>query len=164
MFKKILVALDMSPMAEDVFAKAVSLAKNDQAELLLVHIITSEEDNSPLAIPLDVIEYYPASGNELTIQAWQKQWENYIQEGINFLEKHYQEAIATNVKTQYTQIQGSAARTICKFARENETDLIVIGRRGRTGLSEILLGSVSNYVLHHAHCSVLIVQKNSHAK
>ena len=39
-----------------------------------------------------------------------------------------------------------------------EADLIVIGRRGHQGLSEILLGSVSNYVVHHAPCSVLVVQ------
>ncbi|MCZ8054719.1 MAG: universal stress protein, partial [Microcystis sp. LE19-12.2C] len=51
-----------------------------------------------------------------------------------------------------------AAKTICKVAREENIDLIVIGRRGRSGLGELFLGSVSNYVLHHAPCSVLIVQ------
>ncbi|NEO28803.1 MAG: universal stress protein, partial [Kamptonema sp. SIO4C4] len=35
---------------------------------------------------------------------------------------------------------------------------VIIGRRGRVGLSEILLGSVSNYVLHHAPCAVMVVQ------
>ncbi|MEO0350033.1 MAG: universal stress protein, partial [Cyanobacteria bacterium P01_A01_bin.15] len=37
-------------------------------------------------------------------------------------------------------------------------DLIMMGRRGRSGFSELLLGSVSNYVMHHAPCSVLTVQ------
>ncbi len=37
-------------------------------------------------------------------------------------------------------------------------DLIVVGRRGRSGLSELILGSASNYVLHHAPCSVLTLQ------
>ncbi|MFM7578374.1 MAG: universal stress protein, partial [Microcystaceae cyanobacterium] len=39
----------------------------------------------------------------------------------------------------------------------NAFDVIVVGHRGRWGLSEILLGSVSNYVFHHAHCPVLVV-------
>jgi nucleotide-binding universal stress UspA family protein len=62
------------------------------------------------------------------------------------------------VKGEYRQIYGHAAKTICKVAREENIDLIVIGRRGRSGLGELFLGSVSNYVLHHAPCSVLIVQ------
>ncbi len=45
-----------------------------------------------------------------------------------------------------------------KQQRIGGADLIVLGRRGRTGLAEALLGSVSNYVLHHAPCSVLVVQ------
>ncbi|MGF1673753.1 MAG: universal stress protein, partial [Rivularia sp. (in: cyanobacteria)] len=48
---------------------------------------------------------------------------------------------------------------ICNVARSREVDLIVVGRHGRTGLSEFFLGSVSNYVLHHAPCSVLTIQK-----
>ena len=164
MFKKILVALDMSAMAEDVFARALSIAKNDGAELLLLHVISSEEDNSPLPLPPEIVEFYPAAGNELTLETWQKQWENYIQEGLRLLKQHTQEAIAADVQAEYTQTQGSPARIICQLARDRQVDLIVIGRRGRTGLSEMLLGSVSNYVLHHAPCSVLTVQKNSHSK
>ncbi len=44
------------------------------------------------------------------------------------------------------------------MARNCGADVIVMGRRGHSGLSELILGSVSNYVLHHAPCSVLIVQ------
>ncbi|MEA5469202.1 universal stress protein [Spirulina sp. 06S082] len=39
-----------------------------------------------------------------------------------------------------------------------QADLIAIGRCGHSGLTELFLGSVSNYVLYHAFCSVLIVQ------
>jgi nucleotide-binding universal stress UspA family protein len=151
-------------MAEDIFEKALAIAKSDQAELLLLHVISSEEDNSPLAIPPNIFDVYPAAGNELTIETWQEQWENYIQEGLKLLNKYYQKAIALDVKAEHFQVQGSSARTICQFARDQQVDLIVIGRRGRAGLSEMLLGSVSNYVLHHAYCSVLIVQKNYQTK
>ncbi len=164
MFKKILVALDMSSMADDVFAKAVLLAKTHQSKLFLIHIISSEEDNSPLPVPSDIGELYPASGNELTLESWQKQWNDYIRQGLNMLTSYHNQAEESEIESEYYQCQGSPSRTICQLAKEYSCDLIVIGRRGRTGLSEMLLGSVSNYVLHHAHCSVLTIQKSTDQK
>ena len=164
MFKKILVALDMSPMADDVFEKALSIGKSNEAELLLLHVISSEEDNSPLAIPPNIYDLYPAANNELTIKSWQEEWENYIKQGNELLEKYSQKALNSEVKVENLQVQGNAGRTICKIAKEKQADLIVIGRRGRTGIGEMLLGSVSNYVLHNAYCSVLIVQKKDSTK
>jgi nucleotide-binding universal stress UspA family protein len=61
------------------------------------------------------------------------------------------------IKTEFTQIPGNPGQTIKKIAQNWDADLIVMGSRGRTGLSELVLGSVSNYVMHHAPCSVLIV-------
>jgi len=67
---------------------------------------------------------------------------------------------ATNagVETTFHQSLGSPDRSICELAYELNVDLIILGRRGRCGLNELILGSVSNYVLHHAHCSVLTIQ------
>ena len=61
-------------------------------------------------------------------------------------------------QTEFTQLRGSPGREICKLAQEWNTDLIVMGRRGHSILSELVLGSVSSYVIHRAHCSVHIVQ------
>ncbi|MEY3330640.1 MAG: hypothetical protein RLZZ115_3525 [Cyanobacteriota bacterium] len=38
-------------------------------------------------------------------------------------------------------------------------DLVIVGRRNRSELAELFLGSVSNYVVHHVKCSVLVVQQ-----
>jgi nucleotide-binding universal stress UspA family protein len=157
MFEKILVAVDMSEMNKKVFAHALSIAKNDQASLMLLHVLSSEEENSPLPIPPNLTELYPAAGNDLTIEVWRKQWEDFEREGLKVLESYVKTATQAGVKTEYRQIAGSPARTICKIAKEWEADLIAIGHRGRSGLSEVFLGSVSNYVLHHSHCSVLMV-------
>ena len=46
---------------------------------------------------------------------------------------------------------------ICDIASAWNADLIVMGRHGRLGLEELLMGSVSNYVTHHAHCAVLVL-------
>jgi nucleotide-binding universal stress UspA family protein len=53
---------------------------------------------------------------------------------------------------------GHPAETICRIADEEKFDLIVIGSRGLSEWKSFLLGSVSDRVAHHAHCSVLIVK------
>ncbi len=159
MFKKILIALDTSEIGKQVFEQGLFLAKAHHATILLLHVLSAEEENSPLPIPPDITELYPAAGNELTLETWREQWEKYERQGLEMLEKHANKVEKQGIKPEYQQINGSPSRTICKIAKEKEIDLIVIGHRGLTGISEILLGSVSNYVLHHAHCSVLMVQK-----
>lgn len=67
-------------------------------------------------------------------------------------------AIAAGVKTDFAQTSGSPGQAICNLDRTWGADLIVVGRWGRSGLNELLFGSVSNYVLHHAPCSVLVVE------
>jgi len=62
------------------------------------------------------------------------------------------------VQANYEYGVGDPGKLICERAEQYGVDLIVIGRRGRRGLSEMLLGSVSNYVVHHAPCQVLVVQ------
>ena len=158
MFQKILVAIDMSDMGEKVFAQALSLAKSHQASLMLLHVLSAEEDYSPLPIPPDLATMYPASGNDLTLQTWQKQWEEFEKQGLELLQSLSLKAADEGVSAEYQQLYGSPARTICKLAQDWPADLIVVGHRGRSGLSEMILGSVSNYVLHRAPCSVLIVQ------
>lgn len=158
MFEKILVTMDMSEKANDVFKAALSLAKQHQAKLMLLHVLSAEEENSPLPVPPDLKAIYPAQGNDLTLESWRKQWEDFEQGGLAMLNRRVQEAKEQGIITNYKQIYGNPARTICKTAQQWQANLIVIGRRGRSGLREILLGSVSNYVLHHAPCSVLIVQ------
>ncbi len=53
---------------------------------------------------------------------------------------------------------GGVSYTILSVAEEIEADLLVIGTRGRTGLRRVLLGSVAEFVVRHAACSVLVVR------
>jgi len=61
------------------------------------------------------------------------------------------------VDAEFTQNTGSPGRVICEIAKAWQADLIILRRRGYSGLTEMLLGSVSNYVLHHAPCSIHVV-------
>lgn len=55
-------------------------------------------------------------------------------------------------------LEGNSAKVLIDFAKERDTDLIIMGSRGLSGLQEVFLGSVSHYVVQHANCPVLIVK------
>src|SRR5699024_12183633 len=47
---------------------------------------------------------------------------------------------------------------VCKYAEENEIDLIIVGSRGLGKVKNIFLGSVSNNIVHHAKCPILVIK------
>ncbi|PVD25156.1 hypothetical protein C0Q70_15654 [Pomacea canaliculata] len=59
-------------------------------------------------------------------------------------------------------VGGSAGEVICKVANDERANLIVIGSRGMGTIRRTLLGSVSDYVMHHAHVPVLICKQDPH--
>ena len=56
------------------------------------------------------------------------------------------------------QLWGQVAEQICEYADTNACDLIVLGTRGQSSFSKLLLGSVSTQVTSHAHCPVTLVR------
>jgi nucleotide-binding universal stress UspA family protein len=52
---------------------------------------------------------------------------------------------------------GHPGQQICEHARDSDMDLIVTSTHGSTGFTHLLLGSVAEYVVRHAHCPVLVV-------
>lgn len=155
MFRKILVALDNSTHRRIVFEKAVDLASATGASLMLCHVLSAYEDGSP-GIPIRSYQaYYPVL-EDSTWRLYQERWEEFEAQGIAQLQQESNIASAAGVTAEFTQVAGEPAATICSVARSWQADLIVVGSHGRRGLSELLLGSVSNYVMHHADCSVLV--------
>lgn len=160
MFKKILVALDNSAHRHEVFQKALDLAQATGADLMLVHVLSAYEEGSP-GIPIRSYQaYYPVL-EDSTWRLYQKRWEEFEAQGIAQLRQELDRARAAGVSAEFTQTSGEPAATICGVAGSWGADLIMVGSHGRKGLSELLLGSVSNYVMHHAHCSVLVVHHNN---
>jgi nucleotide-binding universal stress UspA family protein len=52
---------------------------------------------------------------------------------------------------------GSPRETICRIANDEGVDLVILGRRGMGEIRDALFGAVSNYVLHHVRCPVLLI-------
>ena len=162
MLDKILVAIDRSPANKIVFHEALSLAKATKANLILLHVLSGEEEGSP------IMSLYPTVGDHylhldpkighLANEVYHRQWKAFETEGLEILRSFAKEAIAAGVQTEFSQITGHPSSTICDFAQSCHAQAIVIGRRGYSGLKEMFLGSISNYVVHHAPCSVLLVR------
>ena len=144
MFKKILVAIDLSTESSDVYETAVFLAKTTVASLMLLHILPIE----------DLM-------GEAVRKAYEQECQRFEQQRLEFLRSLVREAITVGVNAEFNIFWGSPGRDICDVAQTWSADLIVVGSRGRTGIKEMFLGSVSNYVTHHAPCSVLIVLKTA---
>lgn len=156
MYRKILVALDHSSLRNHLLNKAIEMARLMQADLMILHALSAYEEGSP-GLPVRAYHsYYPIS-DSIAWDTYQKRWEAYEQEGIQELRQLAAEAEEQGVRTEFTQTAGDPGRVICDIARSWQADMIVVGNRGRSGLSEFFLGSVSNYVMHHALCSVLVV-------
>jgi nucleotide-binding universal stress UspA family protein len=158
MFQKILVAIDDTESSQAIFEQALMLAKADRfsrgeatpTALMLVHVLTIVDD----FYPGDTFVGIPESA----VRGYANRLEKREQAGIEKLRTLEATATAAGIPTEFTQNVGDPGKLICELAKTWNANLIVIGRRGLNGLSELLLGSTSNYVLHHAPCNVLTIQ------
>ncbi|MDJ0705724.1 MAG: universal stress protein [Leptolyngbyaceae cyanobacterium MO_188.B28] len=156
MFQKILVAMDRSSTAQAVFDRAVILAQAMNAHLMLLHVL-SADDLGGAGVPMyPYISFFPPI-DDTAWDAYRKQWDTFEKEGLKRLQDYTKQATKEGIKTEFTQTGGMPGPIISKLAKTWNADLILMGSHGRKGLHELFLGSVSNYVMHHAPCSVLIV-------
>jgi nucleotide-binding universal stress UspA family protein len=157
-YKRILVALDRSSQAPIVFDRALEQVQQDpHACLMIAHTVRVDTEISTgsfmgLGTIADVDTYNTMK--RLHQERVQKQ----VHQAEEWLQSYYQQAIDRGIATEVDCCAGEPAVWICELARTWNSDLVVLGRRGHQGIKEIVLGSVSNYVVHHAPCSVLVVQ------
>lgn len=157
-YSKVFVALDNSLQASKVFQEALDIAQKSESQLMLFHCITNTSfDNEPIFIgTIADVDMYGAFHKQ-----HQKLLHDEIEKVQGWLQGYCQQANIRKVSTEFSYEFGEVGKEICNAAKSWSADLIVLGRRGHKGVTEILLGSVSNYVLHHAFCSVLTVQEKS---
>lgn len=157
MFDRILVAIDQNPgTAQEVFSEALALALTQQATLHILQVLYPLK--SPYPDPLYLtLESSLSPVNTEAFGAYVSRWREVEQESLTQLKGYLETAQAAGVRALTSQRVGEPGREICALAQEWSADLILLGRRGMQGLGELLLGSVSNFVMHRAGCAVLIV-------
>ena len=141
MFKKVLVPLDGSPLAENTLPFVKSLAKEGCVEeVVLINVV-----EIPIMWASETVDIFPLKNAQFRrVQKYLSGVESQLSsEGIS---------VKTEIK------EGAAAQCIVEYARNNDVDLIVIGTRGYTGMKELVFGSVALKVLHDSSVPVLLIK------
>lgn len=156
MFNKILVALDRSSEASAILDSALSIAQAKNSEMLLVHFIDWQmQDESPW-IGIGTLYDVDLSGEHYNLSRQRLQKE--VEMANDWLMAKAEQVNLAGINCQSECHVGNCNLGISDRAKDWNADLLIIGRRGRKNISEMFLGSVSNYFIHHAPCSVLVVQ------
>ncbi len=132
MFKKLICAMDFSPLSLKAASTSADLAASLGAKLILVHVITPGAEYSSLGIAKD--ELRPAIENKL---------------------REIVAPLGANV--DWGVVDGDPAVELVTFAQRWGGDLIAIGSHGRTGLGRVLLGSVTSHLVREAKVPVMVI-------
>lgn len=157
-FQKILVALDCSSSeVETVFQEALKLAKVENSHLMLFHCISWENEDK-----INPLVGIGALGNVNLHKTFQKfsqeSWKKQVNQVRSQLQNYCNLAKDQGIAVEYQYQVGNPSESICNQAHDWGADLVIVGRRNRIKWSELLLKSVSSHVLHHASCSVFVIQ------
>jgi len=153
MFETIVVPLDGSALAEAALPIASELKERFGSKLLLLRVIDSE---AHLLAQAPGIFESPGSAAasvnlvEEIVAAERKEATAYLQ-GIK-------QRLGGGESVETVLVEGSAGSAIVAQAQEAGADLIVMSSHGRTGLSRLVLGSVTDAVLKNSHIPVLLVR------
>lgn len=151
MMKKVLIALDYNPTAQKVAEVGFSMAKSMNAEVILLHVISdpvyySSTEYSPI---MGFTGYMDMGAFQLdSVDGLKKASQHFLDKSIQHLGD---KAIQTLVK------EGDFAESILEAAKEAHADIIVVGSHSRKWLENIVMGSVTEKVLHHTSIPLLIV-------
>ncbi|WP_018662494.1 universal stress protein [Heyndrickxia acidiproducens] len=139
-YHNILIAVDGSKEADWAFLKAIEIAKRNNAELSVVHVV----DNRSLATltPIDSTLY-----------------DQNQKFGDELLSNYKDRAEKNGVKVQTIIQQGSPKIAITKnIAPRIKADLIICGATGLNAVERLLIGSVSEHIVRSSPCDVLVIR------
>lgn len=140
-YENILVAIDGSKGSDIAFKKAIEIAKRNDANLILSHVIETNLYSS--------------------VEAYDRDISNRLQNDAHAMLKMYKnKALEENIKSVQTDLSfGSPKVKIAKeIAPKYDCDLIICGATGRTAIERFFIGSVSEHIVRYANIDVLIVR------
>ena len=147
MYKKVLVPLDGSALAECALSHAKALVKEGAAsEMIIINVVGID-------IPWDEMD------QGLGFNAFRQELINTSQEYLAEVGSQLRTE-GVKVKTEFIEAN-RPSHVITEYAEKNGVDLIIITTHGYTGMQKLLLGSVAFKVLHESHVPVLLIRPES---
>ena len=149
---KVLLATDGSREAELAARTAADLAHKTRSELHMIYVFGI----APVGTPV-YLEAADLQGEALEEEAEEQVSEQRAREVLEVEVGKVRSAGGTVVEAHL--MEGRIAPQIVALAEQIGAGLIVMGSRGRGGIRRALMGSVSDAVVRHAHCPVLVVRE-----
>lgn len=135
--RTILLATDLTAASREATDRAVDLASRLGARLLIVNVL--EKRRLTGGGSHDRVDQARAERETLLVRV-------------------VRGARDAGVKAEFLVWEGDPGDSIAAAAEAEQADLVVVGTRGRSGAERMLLGSVSDHVVRHAECPVLVVR------
>jgi nucleotide-binding universal stress UspA family protein len=136
-WKSILFATDGSKFSEAATDKAIDFAKSYGSELNVITVV-------------DVTEEFMARAPGAL--------EDLVKKAKSMVEDVKKKANSKGIKAESIVREGDAYKAIINIAKKQKANAIIMGSHGRTGLKRLLMGSVTERVIGHAPCPVLVVK------
>ena len=149
--KNILIALDYDPTAQKVAELGFSLAGNKDAAITLLHVIAD-----PSYYASTVYDPIMGFGGYMNMDLMRPHIMDELKKtSLEFLEKSKHHLGDNAIKTMVRE--GSVAATILDVAKEINADPVVMGSHSRRWLENIVMGSITEYVLHRTAIPLFII-------
>lgn len=143
MYKRILVPLDGSALAEEALVHARAVARQFECKVILMRVVVSP---------------YAIAAPDLILAGYDEGQENFTKVAQEYLQGVATDLQAAGLRVSTRTCEGPVAEAIIEHARDEEADMIVMSTHGRGGLSRWVYGSVADRVLQAAPCPVLLVR------
>ncbi len=149
MFKKVLVCLDGSALAEQILPYIAGDSRSFK-KIVLLKVIATPGVDIPIGVPGE-------TPGPLQTKSMLEHAKKELEETPDYLESKAQPLREMGIDVECVVLQGTPTRTIIEYAHDNNFGLIAIATHGHSGLRHITLGSTAEYVLKHAGLPLLMV-------
>jgi nucleotide-binding universal stress UspA family protein len=157
-YKRLLVTLDGSELADQIISHACQMAAAFGAELILFRVVREVQPEPDYAILTNrfMNVSYPYSSTEALGEVNQR---HLIKEAEQALGRLSLTLEYENIKSEVVvKIGDDPAEKIIDYAATHNIDMILMSTHGRTGLAHLVYGSVAEAVLHKAPCPVFLLR------